>query len=95
MSKLAMLLAQFQVKLNRFRENGLKETLTRTIFIDPILEALGWEVRDPDEIQLGYPTIDSNSVDYALKIDLKIMPARYKWIDRVTLDELRKISRAG
>ncbi len=69
MSKLAVILEQFQIKLERFRKDGLKETPTRTIFIDPLLEALGWDVRDPDEVQLEYPTIDSKSVDYALKIN--------------------------
>jgi predicted transport protein len=32
---------------------------------------LGWDVRDPDEVQLEYPTIDGKSVDYALKINQK------------------------
>lgn len=71
MSKLAVVLDQFRIKLERFRKEGLKETPTRTIFIDPILEALGWDVRDPDEVQLEYPTIDGKSVDYALKINQK------------------------
>lgn len=34
-----------------------------------MLQALGWDVRDPDEVQLEYPTIDGKSVDYAPKID--------------------------
>lgn len=71
MSRLAVILEQFQAKLGRFRKDGLKETPTRTIFIDPILETLGWDVRDPDEVQLEYPTIDGKSVDYALKINQK------------------------
>lgn len=65
------LLQQLQSKLERFHKEGLKETPTRTIFIDPILGALGWDVRDPDEVQLEYPTVDGKSVDYALKIDRK------------------------
>ena len=69
MSNFIALLQQLQAKLDRFRKEGLKETPTRTIFIDPILEALGWDVRDPDEVQLEYPTIDGKSVDYALKIN--------------------------
>jgi predicted transport protein len=32
---------------------------------------LGWDVRDPDEVQLEYPTIDGKSVDYALKTNQK------------------------
>jgi hypothetical protein len=71
MKKLVAVLEQLQGKLERFRKEGLKETPTRTIFIDPVLDALGWDVRDPDEVQLEYPTIDSKSVDYALKINLK------------------------
>jgi hypothetical protein len=71
MSDLVAVLTQLSSKLERFRKEGLKETPTRTIFINPILEALGWDVRDPDEVQLEYPTIDGKSVDYALKINGK------------------------
>jgi predicted transport protein len=71
MDALVNLLQQLQSKLDRFRRDGLKETPTRTIFVDPILEALGWDVRDPDDVQLEYPTIDGKSVDYALKINGK------------------------
>ncbi len=61
MSSLIALLQQLQTKLERFRKEVLmKETPTRTIFIDPILEALGWDVRNPDEVQLEYPTIDED-----------------------------------
>jgi len=58
-----------QAKLERHRKDGLKETPTRTIFVDPLLQALGWDVRDPDEVELEYPTIDGKSVDFALKIN--------------------------
>ena len=71
MSKLVTILQELQGKLERFRKEGLKETPTRTIFIDPLLEALAWDVRDPDEVQLEYPTVDAKSVDYALKINRK------------------------
>jgi predicted transport protein len=64
-------LQDLQAKLDRFRKEPLKETPTRTIFIDPILGALGWDVRDPDQVQLEYPTIDGKSVDYALKLNRK------------------------
>jgi hypothetical protein len=69
MSNLVAVLQLLQSKLDRFRKEGLKETPTRTIFIDPILEALGWDVRDPDEVELEYPTIDGKSVDYAMKLN--------------------------
>lgn len=71
MNSFVALLQDLQGKLERFRKDGLKETPTRTIFVDPILGALGWDVRDPDEVQLEYPTIDGKSVDYALKINRK------------------------
>lgn len=60
-----------QVKLDRHRKDDLKEYPTRTIFVDPLLKALGWDVREPDEVQLEYPTIDGKSVDYAPKINRK------------------------
>jgi predicted transport protein len=71
MSNLIAVLQNLQAKLDRFRKKPLKETPTRTIFIDPILDALGWDVHDPDQVELEYPTVDGKSVDYALKIDKK------------------------
>jgi predicted transport protein len=71
MCNLISVLQDLQPKLDRFRKEPLKETPTRTIFIDPILAALGWDVRDPDQVQLEYPTVDGKSVDYALKINKK------------------------
>lgn len=62
-------LRDLQPKLQRLRGRALKETPTRAIFIDPILEALGWDVRDPDAVELEYATADRQVVDYALKLD--------------------------
>jgi hypothetical protein len=58
-------------QLERHRSKGLKEYPTRTIFIDPLLAVLDWDVRDPDEVELEYPTIDGKSVDYAMKVNGK------------------------
>jgi len=60
-----------RMKLDKHRKDDLKEYPTRTIFVDPLLQALGWDVRDPDEVELEYPTIDGKSVDYAPKINRK------------------------
>jgi len=60
-----------RARLERHKHSGLKEYPTRTIFVDPFLSALGWDVRDPDEVQLEYPTVDGKSVDYAMKINRK------------------------
>lgn len=71
MTKLIQRIEEIRQKLHTLRRHGLKETPTRTIILDPILEALGWNVRDPDEVLLEYPTIDGKSVDYALMINRK------------------------
>jgi predicted transport protein len=60
-----------RAQLERHKQSGLKEYPTRTIFIDPLLSALGWDVRDPDEVELEFPTVDGKSVDYAMKINRK------------------------
>jgi len=67
MKELISCIEQLRLKLDRHRKENLKEYPTRIIFIDPLLQALGWDVKDPDEVQLEYPTIDGKSVDYALK----------------------------
>ncbi|MBC8485542.1 MAG: hypothetical protein H8D45_05835 [Bacteroidetes bacterium] len=56
------------MKLDKYQKDDLKEYSTRTIFVDPLLNTLGWYVRYPDEVELEYPTIDGKSVDYAPKI---------------------------
>jgi len=69
MKALVQAIEKIRAKLPALRRHSLKETPTRTIVVDPVLEALGWDVRDPDEVQLEYPTVDGKSVDYALKIN--------------------------
>jgi hypothetical protein len=59
------------MKLDKHRKGELKEYPTGTIFIEPSLEALGWDVEDPEEVELEYPTIGGKSVDYAAKINRK------------------------
>jgi predicted type IV restriction endonuclease/predicted transport protein len=71
MNKVIQCIESIRAKLDGFRRLSLKETPTRTIVIDPMLEALGWDVRDPNEVDLEYATVDGKSVDYALKINNK------------------------
>jgi hypothetical protein len=71
MDAIVSCIESLQAKLERHKKDDLKEIPTRTIFIDPLLQALGWDVKDPDEVELEYPTIDGKSVDYALKINRK------------------------
>lgn len=71
MKEIIKCIEELRIKLDRHRKDELKEYPTRTIFIDPLLYSLGWDVRDPDEVQLEFPTIDGKSVDYAPKIHNK------------------------
>lgn len=71
MNKLIQTIEQILQRIPALRRHSLNETQTRTSVIDPLLEALGWDVRDPDEVQLKYPTVDGKFVDYALKLNKK------------------------
>ena len=71
MDKLCQKIEEIRGKLESLQRHTLNETSTRTIIIDPLLESLGWDIRDPDEVQLEYPTVDGKSVDYALTINKK------------------------
>ena len=53
----------------RDRPEGLNEADTKAAFIDPILSALGWELRDPFSVSQQYRhKPQDNPVDYALFI---------------------------
>ena len=53
----------------RDRPKGLNEADTEAAFIDPILSALGWELRDPFSVSQQYRhKPQANPVDYALFI---------------------------
>jgi len=73
MKDIVKCIESLRVQLERHRKEGLKEYPTRTIFIDPLLGALGWDVRDPDEVELEHPTVDGKSVDYAMKVNRKVV----------------------
>jgi predicted transport protein len=72
MKELKKCIEALQSQLERHRHSNLKEYPTRTIFIDPLLGSLGWDVRDPDVVELEHATIDGKSVDYALKVHKKL-----------------------
>lgn len=92
MADLRKQIAELQSQLERHRRSSLKEFPTRTIFIDPLLEALGWDVRDPDQVELEYPTIDAKSVDYALKINKKpVVLVEAKQLDDA-LDDVKALT---
>src|SRR4051812_27830573 len=56
-------------KVQRFKDRALGEQNTKASLIEPVLEALGWDVRDPDEVHREFkPTTKDCPVDYALKL---------------------------
>lgn len=56
-------------KISRFKDRGLGEQNTKASLIEPILESLGWDIRDPDEVHREFkPTSKDSPVDYALKL---------------------------
>lgn len=73
MKEIMKCIENLRIQLERHRKEGLKEYPTRTIFIDPLLTVLGWDVRDPDEVELEHPTVDGKSVDYAMKVNRKVV----------------------
>ena len=92
MNKLIQTIEMVRQKLPVLRRHSLKETPTRTIVIDPLLESLGWDVRDPDEVQLEYPTVDGKSVDYALKLNRRpVLLVEAKALDD-TLHDVKAIT---
>lgn len=56
--------------IQRFQERGgLGEQNTKASLVEPVLEALGWAIRDPDEVHREFkPTSKDNPVDYALTL---------------------------
>jgi hypothetical protein len=52
----------------QYRERGLGEENTKASLIEPVLEALGWDIRDPDEVYREFrPNPKDNPVDYCLR----------------------------
>jgi hypothetical protein len=56
-------------RARKFRERTLGEENTKASLSDPLLEVLGWDIRDPDEVHREYrPTPKDNPVDYCLRL---------------------------
>ena len=57
-----------------FEETGRTELRARTLLVDPVLGALGWDVLNPDKVRLEQATnedkgvVDNAFVDYALYV---------------------------
>lgn len=56
-------------KIRKYQDRNLGEQNTKATLIDPVLESLGWNVRDADEVYREFkPTTRDSPVDYALTI---------------------------
>jgi predicted type IV restriction endonuclease len=56
-------------KVRRFQDRNLGEQNTKASLIEPILEAPGWDIRDPDEVHHEFkPTTQDKPVDYCLTL---------------------------
>lgn len=56
-------------RIQKYQDRSLGEQNTKASLIEPILEALGWDVRDPDEVHREFkPTTRDSPVDYALAL---------------------------
>jgi predicted type IV restriction endonuclease len=53
----------------QYSDPGLGEENTKASLIDPMLEALGWDIRNPDEVFREFrPNPRDNPVDYCLRL---------------------------
>jgi hypothetical protein len=56
-------------KIQKYQDRSLGEENTKASLIEPVLEALGWDIRDPDEVHREFkPTTQDKPVDYALTL---------------------------
>ena len=67
MADLEQAVAQIRDRIRKYAGEPIGETDTKSVLIDPILRALGWDVEDLDEVKREYEGNEaSNPVDYAL-----------------------------
>jgi predicted type IV restriction endonuclease len=67
--QLSQVIKAIAAKVPKYRDRALGEQNTKASLIEPILEALGWDIRDPDEVHREFRPISKDSpVDYALKL---------------------------
>lgn len=50
------LLAELAAKVRRYQDKPIGEQNTKASLIEPLLECLGWDIRDPDSVHREYRT---------------------------------------
>ena len=63
-SKLGPLLALAE----KLRASGANEANTKALLVEPLLDALGWDTSDFDQVEREYRVYDGTTLDYALKV---------------------------
>lgn len=58
---------------DRWKTEGrsVNEAVTKATFIEPVLESLRWDVRDPDEVDREHPVFGGTYLDYALRLEAR------------------------
>lgn len=67
--KLRQTVRDMKARVAKYQDRSLGEQNTKASLIEPVLESLGWDVRDPDEVFREFkPTSKDSPVDYALAL---------------------------
>ncbi|HUE75148.1 MAG TPA: hypothetical protein VMP01_30045 [Pirellulaceae bacterium] len=68
-SKLRGCIESISGKIKRYQSRSLGEQNTKASLIEPLLESLGWDVRDPDEVHREFKAVSADKpVDYAMQM---------------------------
>jgi predicted type IV restriction endonuclease len=68
-AKLQDTIREVVARIRKYQDRSLGEQNTKASLIEPILEALGWDIRDPDEVHREFkPTTQDKPVDYSLTL---------------------------
>ncbi len=68
-------------KINNLKDKDINEENTRGILIDPLLQALGWDIFNLNEVLRNEKTSSGGYVDYILKTDNQIIYLEAKQIN--------------
>jgi predicted type IV restriction endonuclease len=68
-TRLQNAIREVAAKVQKYQDRNLGEQNTKASLIEPMLEALGWDIRDPDEVHREFkPTTQDKPVDYCLTL---------------------------
>ena len=69
LARVRRVVEEVRARIGRFHPGGLGEQNTKATLIEPILEVLAWDIRDPEQVHREFkPTPRDSPVDYALAV---------------------------